>query len=54
MFNNKNIENTEKDKAILKYTIGNTTYNVSLYFSESSNENMEDKIKRLIVNEQLE
>ncbi len=32
--------------------IGNTTYNVSVSFSQTSKENMNDKIIRLIRNEQ--
>ena len=46
------MQNNTKDstQAIAKksYTIGKTTYHVSMHFSQTSTENMEDKIKRLI------
>lgn len=31
-----------------QYKIGKTIYNVSIFFSETSKETMEDKLKRLI------
>ncbi|MFI3175489.1 MAG: transposon-encoded TnpW family protein [Bacillota bacterium] len=34
--------------------IGNTTYQVSLHFSETSKETMEDKIKKLLLMELAE
>lgn len=37
----------------LNKTIGKTTYQVTAFFSKTSTETMEDKIIRLIQNEQL-
>ncbi len=48
----KNVENKgeidTKAKRKKSYKIGKTIYNVSLHFSKTSDENIEDKIKRLI------
>ncbi|MDD2971760.1 MAG: transposon-encoded TnpW family protein [Lachnospiraceae bacterium] len=38
----------ENDRPALVKKIGNTIYEVSFYFSTTSNETMNDKIKRLI------
>ena len=36
---------------VLVKKIGNTTYNVVVHFSETSKETLEDKVKRLILND---
>lgn len=43
--------NKNSNKIIKK--IGTTTYEISLYFSEKSNDKMIDKIERLIENDDL-
>lgn len=44
---NENEENTTENNT-KQYKIGKTTYNVSIFFSETSEETVEDKLKRLI------
>ena len=39
------------EKPVLVKKIGNTTYNVVVHFSETSKETLEDKVKRLILND---
>ena len=49
----KNSEVTDEKPKSTTFTkkIGRTTYVVDVHFSETSKETMEDKIKRLIINE---
>lgn len=35
----------------IRKTIGNTTYEVSVHFSQSSTESAHDKLKRIIIND---
>ena len=44
-------ENPQTEPPIFSKRIGSTVYNVSVYFSQSSNETIEDKLLRLIKNE---
>lgn len=39
------------DPPMLVKKIGKTTYNVVVHFSETSKETLEDKVKRLILND---
>ena len=50
---NENNNNLDKDKSIPMVTkkINGMTYLVSVHFSESSKENLADKIKRMILSE---
>lgn len=48
----KNVENGGNQEPPKLYRrIGNTNYEISMYFSQTSNETMADKIKRLIQND---
>ena len=54
MNNNKlqaNVLNTSDGVPTLARTIGKTTYNIRIHFSTTSHETMQDKIKRMLVNE---
>ena len=35
----------------IRKTIGNTTYEISVHFSQSSTESAHDKLKRIIIND---
>ncbi len=41
----------EAQQSVMIKKIGKTTYRVKIHFSETSNETMSDKIKRLILND---
>lgn len=49
----QNIETTDKgaEKAVPCFSekIGNMTYNVSVHFNEQSNQNVQDKLRRVII-----
>ncbi|MFI3175817.1 MAG: transposon-encoded TnpW family protein [Bacillota bacterium] len=48
------VDNRKEKQCHFSEKIGNTTYNVSLHFSETSKETMEDKIKKLLLMELAE
>lgn len=48
MIQNKTVNSTESVCPVFRKTIGQTTYVVKVHFSETSNETLEDKIKRLL------
>ena len=47
----KKTPETGPDELCYRRTIGKTTYLVHVHFSKTSTETMEDKIKRMLVNE---
>lgn len=49
--NDKSTSNNMQEALGIRKKIGRTTYEVSMYFSESSKESLEDKINRLIQND---
>ena len=46
-----NVLSTSDGVPTLARTIGKTTYNIRIHFSTTSHETMQDKIKRMLVNE---
>lgn len=41
----------EQETPIFRQVIGRTTYEVALHFSQTNNETMADKVRRLILND---
>lgn len=42
-----------EEQTIRKRKIGKTTYIVSLYFNNDSTENVQDKLRRIIINDSI-
>ena len=51
MSENTETKQTEEHKPHLVKTIGKTTYLVTCHFSETSKETLQDKLKRIIIND---
>lgn len=49
-----NVLNTSDGVPTLARTIGKTTYNIRIHFSTTSHETMQDKIKRMLINDAKE
>ena len=51
--NNLNTPEQESPAPLFRKTIGQTTYSVSVHFSQTSKETLKDKIKRLLRGEMM-
>lgn len=48
---NQKENQTSNSAQQIRKTIGNTTYEVLVYFSQTSNESVHDKLRRIIIND---
>lgn len=48
---NKTENQTSNSAQQIRKTIGNTTYEVLVHFSQTSNESVHDKLRRIIIND---